>query len=481
MSAMRKTTVGVIRDAHIIGRSSCLSDPQLPGLSIACDANAMRRVFEEQVFARSGASRRMRVRRCVIEHARYKRGRNAMFAYRVDVVDNENQVRPVRFCVRIYPAGRSVSRWRKALATPLFATPEWPSLCHVPTLEMLVWTFPNERKLKHLPTLMDVAWMVREPLSTLVTRHYGAGWQVEHCDHQLAHYVPEHGATVRITLTLCHTKNAERRQWCLYAKTFDDDKGAVTYRRMQQLWCTRASSQYRMARPLEYLSAHRILFQQAVDGHPLVECNPEDDYSSALNEALAKAFASFHRAVLAIPVTSIGGEDCLARLRERSTLLASVEDVSGDQLRLLLGYMEDHVPIDLPDKFSTLHGDLHPKNVLMHARCSVTLIDLDNMHTGSREKELGSWLATLCYRAIMRDEPIGSTMRRCREFLQIYSRSARTALCQNDLQWFIAYALVAERAYRCVTRMKGGRRVYVTPLLELALDFACRRVDELFV
>jgi Ser/Thr protein kinase RdoA (MazF antagonist) len=130
----------------------------------------------------------------------------------------------------------------------------------------------------------------------------------------------------------------------------------------------------------------------------------------------------------------------------------------GDLVQSLLG---DPPPSQPP---VLLHGDLHPKNVLVH-EAGVSLVDLDQAGAGPAAAELGGTLARLwCPRP--GDAIDGDTAAAAGEAL-LTSYERRPA--HRELLWYAAAALLVERAVRAISRVDIAgiadlERVLVTAL-----------------
>jgi aminoglycoside phosphotransferase (APT) family kinase protein len=96
-----------------------------------------------------------------------------------------------------------------------------------------------------------------------------------------------------------------------------------------------------------------------------------------------------------------------------------------------------------------LHGDLHPKNVLLHEE-RLSLLDLDQAATGPASLDIGSVIAGLYCEActgLLKDEDCSSLIS---AFLTGYGPT------EDSLRWYVAAALLEERALRAVTRIRFG-------------------------
>src|SRR5688500_11359689 len=88
-----------------------------------------------------------RVSACERRFAKYRVGDGLRVVYRVAVDGVERHV-----AARGFPAGAGAAAYRRALTAAVPAPPLRP-VVHVPELEAVFWTFPNDRRLTTLPLL----------------------------------------------------------------------------------------------------------------------------------------------------------------------------------------------------------------------------------------------------------------------------------------------------------------------------------------
>ena len=119
-----------------------------------------------------------------------------------------------------------------------------------------------------------------------------------------------------------------------------------------------------------------------------------------------------------------------------------------------------------------LHGDLHPKNVLVHD-AGISLVDLDQAGAGPAAAEVGGMLARLwCPRP--GDEITDDTA--CSRG-RLVPHVLRPALGHRDLLWYAAAALLVERAARAVHRVDVRTLAVLEQVLATALRWAEDRTD----
>lgn len=447
-----------------------ITDPALPHLGTTLDAALMRGVFADELFASEELRQHHQVRDCEIIQARYKPGKNCLVSYRLMIRGElTDQTCEQILCARIYETGGSRPRFIKAqsqsLVTPRFGDP----IFHIPGLEMVVWNFPNDRKLTGLPKITNTDCLKNEILPPVIAAAYGAGWEIAALTNEIVHYVAEHTCTVRVTLELRHATTSETRSVVLYGKTYYNDEGAETYARMRQLW--QSEARLGMAQPLAYQAEIKTLWQAGLHGASLYEQEGDGQRFLALLKRAAVAVAALHQS----PVSSsrrIGIADLFARFGEVERMVALSRPESLSKLRVLIDCLKRQSPQLSERPTATLHGDLHLKNFFVNDQ-EVALIDLDNVCLGDPLQELGSFVASLYYRELSQEGPIqqGSiqlAQQKADAFICAYAEGVEWEVSDSILRWHTAAALIAERAYRCITRLKTGGLTILDDIIALA-------------
>ncbi|MDH3664027.1 MAG: phosphotransferase, partial [Alphaproteobacteria bacterium] len=126
-------------------------------------------------------------------------------------------------------------------------------------------------------------------------------------------------------------------------------------------------------------------------------------------------------------------------------------------------------PNDAASPIATLHGDCHAKNVLV-VRDEIALIDLDNVAIGPPLHDVGSFAAALIHGALVTRRPVGDVLSDIGAFVESYRRNVPWPVSDEAVAWYTATALLQERVYRTITRLKPGRLGLIGVLIDLADD-----------
>ncbi|MFQ5555418.1 MAG: hypothetical protein ACE5GC_08635, partial [Acidimicrobiia bacterium] len=168
-----------------------MREPVLQGAAAALDPASARRAIESALFDGVPGSE---IGPCEVERVRYAPREKLQVTYRFEVVRHDTGTRTVqRASARLYPVGESSRRYRRARVNA--RSHAGRALGHVPEMGMVLWGFPNDRKLESIARLLDSTWLETKALPALPTVT-SAG----RCQPELVRYVSEHTCTVRVAV-----------------------------------------------------------------------------------------------------------------------------------------------------------------------------------------------------------------------------------------------------------------------------------------
>ena len=445
------------------------TDARLPQLPIILDQEAMSEILQQRLQDSIGSRDQLAVRQCEILQVRYKPESSCMVSYRLDIEKEATGERAEQIlCGRALPQGSSRSQWEKAcqraLVQPRFGKP----LLHVPEVEMVLWTFPNDRKIHTLPAMIQLTHNISQSLPQWLVAHVGEEWRVTDTNSRVMHYVGEHTCTVRTTLEVQHRTGDTHRRISIYGKTYYDNEGAHTDHVMRELWSSEArrSGRLCMAEPLWYDARLKTLWQLGIHGTTLERDAIEGSNSSLLFVEAGHAVAALH-ATSVSQLQAITVPNLVKKLAVVGSLLAQHQPFSRPILVPLLSRLTAQAAMIPIHPTATLHGDLHLKNLFL-TDGTIALIDLDNVCQGPPGWDIGSFVAGLLTGTLANHGSSSRTVSHVQLFLDHYHRSVAWTIDTPTIAWFTAVALVAERSYRCITRLKDNQRGLLNGLLRLA-------------
>ena len=377
---------------------------------------------------------------CTRVRAKYRRGQSLRATYRVGHGAGSRLV-----SARMFPAARAAAQFLLAKDAAIGQGADPRSVLFDEETSTVFWVFPQDRKLLGLGPLTSPPPELRGA--------FGAPWT----QSELMAYTPEKAATVR-----CADAHGDAVGFAKVQCGEDGRRSVAVLRAARRgiaehggLWLPYA---------IGYLpEQHMALFSPA-PGRPLNQLSPTavpeamKELGAALSVLHAQPTDGF------APFTRLDPDQVVAA---RHLVCAARPDLVSltDQL---VGALLPSAPARGPSVL--LHGDLHPKNVLVHDR-GVSLVDLDQASAGPAAAELGGALARLwCPRpgdeldADTADAAAGA-------LLASYDRTPS----HNDLLWYAAAALLVERAVRAISRVDVAGIGDLERVLETALRWAGRR------
>ncbi|MEO5658994.1 MAG: phosphotransferase, partial [Polaromonas sp.] len=343
-----------------------------------------------------------------------------------------------------------------------------PALRLLPGLDMLTWWWPNDAKLAAPHLLADARALREQVLPGLVAvLSDGRGTLVDH-EIAIVQYVPEQRLTARVDL---HWETGgQQAGQRVYAKSSRVPDGATAHAILHALQDSPAwrAGCLRTPRALLWQPDFELRWQLGLPGRALLDLPPNE--AACLANQLGAQLATLHatpvqtpceltRAVLhkrLVQVTEVLGE---ALPVSRATLVQLAQDLT-DGLRWLDGAA-----------LVTLHGDLHPRNVLADDGI-LALIDLDDLHRGPALLELGAWIAEGMYRATLEGAEPTRDQRAWQALLEGYADAGGSRPLPQAMAWACAWNLLCQRAWRCVVNLKPGRFAIAPRLIALAADIA---------
>jgi aminoglycoside phosphotransferase len=372
---------------------------------------------------------------CERVNAKYRVGDSLRVAYRVTAGGRCHTVAGRTF------AGRSASVYGRAAAASSADGP-LPAVLHVPELETVFWTFPNDRRLAGLRLLDGRSGALNRLVGQAVART------------RLMAYAPERAATAAcldpggrvLAYVKVHWDAAERELASARAAAAAVDPADPNLRLPRVLAASPADG----ALVLEPLSGLRL------DGLATAELGP------ALR-ALGAGLATLHAAR---PLPSRGFD----RLdTDRLTLAAEmISRVRPDCERAATGVLANLLErtADGAGAPVHLHGDANLRNALLDGR-RIALVDLEDAAAGPAAADLGFVLAGLL--AARAQERLGSSDQDALAAALVRGYGAVAPVPDSPaLRWHTAASVLARVAVPAVGRVRPIALARLAPMLRAA-------------
>ncbi len=250
----------------------------------------------------------------------------------------------------------------------------------VPEMDMVIWRFPEDPGLPQLPQLLNPElapqFLPLQQLGNIKPE------QVNHVDIQVVRYRPEQRCILRYEIT--HGKKNARN--VLYAKVFNDGKGAQVFSRISHCHGLGVALGARVARPVHYDPSMRTVWQEALTGTPPAEYLANGNYREIM-QMTGSCLARLHAARLPMNKT-VSRKDRLADAIKKSCKLAQAFPELSESLERLAGYLQARLPQLPPAQETVIHGDMHFGQFLIQPDGTLALFDFDEWSLGDPAQDL---------------------------------------------------------------------------------------------
>lgn len=466
----------IAEDQASRSRNDVPRDRRLPHLASLFDSETMKKRLQDHLHTTARDPSPWLIRSCEPIQVRYTPDSSCLITFRLTIEHSATSERDeLVLCGRAFPPGRSRAQWRTANVRPRVTPRFGPALIHLPDVEMVLWSFPNHPLLHTLPAAIKAVHLTPTFLRDWLVSELGSGWHISDTTALVVHELGEQTCTVQISIACSHSNAHVRHTRTIFGTTYAKDTGTRTARVMRQLWnsAARRSGQFSVPQLLRYDADLKTLWHRGVHGttlnnHPIdyLACTP-------VLMKVACAVAAFHSTPLT-SLRSITRAQVMQRLETVGSLLLRCQPACRAVLVPLLVRLTAQATMIPARPTTTLHGKLHT-NSLVLTEGTITVINLDHVGTGHPGQDLGSFIAGLLTWGVARQASLSQMASHAQLFLDQYHQAVPWKMGKPVVAWFIAFALVTEHAYQCITRLTNGRRGMVDQLLYLANDISKAR------
>lgn len=435
----------------------CTGDPLGPALLQAMDPATLRETFE-------AAIPRACVESAEIDRAKYKPGAKALLSARVRLAgESAEQL----FAVRVLPPGKAHARYQRAVEE---AGPG--EVLFLERIGAVAWAFPADLRITGLRHLGDRDLFEQAILPELA-QAIAPGGAVETWSSEIAHYAAEQSCTMRVRLN-GRIASGEAFARTLYGKCHAGGEGGAAVQALNEIGSALEREHMPMcgiARVILEQPQFGIQWQESAPGVQL-EMAELFDSASGLAERVGAAVAGLHG--LPVKIEAPPAAPDLGRLERRLAIAAVLPAAVRARVASLQAWLARRAPPrPHPSALRLCHGDLHAKNMFDDGAC-IHFIDFDAVHMAPPEHDAASLFAAMTYRAALQRVPEDATAAAFSRWRCGYE-SAGGRLNEERLAWLSVYCLLDERLYRCLTRLKPGRRAIAEALVAQAEGITQRR------
>ncbi len=444
-------------------------DRQGRGFEIFFDPDRMKVIFQQRLSDFSQG--RLAISDCRIGYTRYKTYKkpsawdqsSLSVCYHLEIHDpSARKNRREILYAKAFLGDRSRIEFQKIKGVSSIPSACEEGILHFSELDMIVWVFPNDPVLLHLPECIHPEAVKRHlPYDRLPSGLNGPA-DISGLDSEVVHYRPEVRCTTRYRLQ--SGTAADPKEIVVYGKTFNDARGEEIYQRMNALRRSGADNTERfiVAAPLAYSEEIKTVWQSGLDGDPFADVINETNYRSLL-ERVAGGLACFHKSGLSSTVR-ITLDDHLEEIKKKiAKLIHAFPGLSGP-LQSIATHLALRLPYSMPIPDRILHGDFSIQQLLV-CRGGIAFFDFDEFAVGDPTQDVANFIVDLYFRSFDR----GFVKYMEVAFIYAYRRRIDWSLSAERLQWHLQIQFIT-KAYRLYIQQKPGFEKKIGEIISLAQE-----------
>lgn len=445
-------------------------DAVFPQLAVVTNTLAMKEIFQRELpgFIEG----RLELHNVLLNQMRYEPGKKCHLNYQLVVKDlaNGKTQRPLCFAMIEpgLPQNEAAANYAKALRHALFQPKVLPALHFLPKLNMILWGYPNDPKLRHLHRLTN-----RENLKEVVQSlwpflHLPPEAKLRRIFTKRIKYVPRDRCTLRHRLLF-----EGAAPLVLYSKMLNPKtNGELIFKTMQTLWHAPVcqAGGLLIPEPLFFAPEMNAIFVRGLKGK-----NADDHLNELdLDETAAQigaGLAGIHQCQIA-GLPARGDEHVIAEAAEAVEILSNFNPAYRPRVEALaLALREKYAGLpSLPP--APIHSAFRLSQFLV-VDGKLALIDFDDFVQGNPIADVASFVAHLLYLPLKGEsakDGLAPERGRAaiRRFCRAYAAAAPWGLPNDILIWQTAAHLLGKQAKKCIRLAKENHAKKVDQLLNWA-------------
>jgi hypothetical protein len=380
------------------------------------------------------------------------------------------------FYAKVYLAGRSHAAWQ-ALGEPAGDAQGLPAVMHLAGLDMIVWRFPHDPSIRHLPSAV-VEQLVKQHLPLAALLPPGVQAELAQFVVELVHYQPEKCCTTRYRLQW-HDAQApgEVQQLVIYGKTYSDDRGSRVYARQLHYWREAA---FAICQPLGYDETIKTVWSLGIEGLPLAQVIEPANHRRLLGQ-VSRCLAAVHASDLHElgALREISQAELLADCLKKIGKLSRACPPCAAPLALLAAPVQSLAALlaQSAGVRHALHGDFHIDQMLACGD-DVVVFDFDSFAVGDPERDLAEFIVALLFQPF---DP-AFVQRLAQGLMEAYCAQVSWKVRTDHLRWYALVEFVT-RCWRFYRQQQTGwdgalqRSVAHLPALEALIVVLAAVID----
>lgn len=440
-------------------------DAIFPQLATVTDPHAMKEVFQREFGGFLNG--RLELENVAVMEVRYEPEKKCHVSYGLRLKDltTGQTKRPICFAT-IEPGppwGDAAAKFAAAARDVQFQPKLLPALHFMADLNMIVWAYPNDPKLKQLYRVVR-----KKELQEILSAHWDnlkapSETKLKSIKSRRIKYVPRDRCTLRHRLLF---DDAEKI--VLYSKTLNrKTNGELIFKTIQTLWNSPLSQtgEFLIPEPLFFAPELNAIFVRGLQGINA------DEHLAALDldqvaVQIGVGLAGMQQCHIAgIPHAT--ADDVMAPILEAEAILGKFAADYLPRVEALTTALQEkyaHLPALPP---APIHSAFRLSQFLV-VDDKLALIDFDDFVLGNPITDVASFVAHLLYLPLKGELTTAQSRSAIRRFCATYAARAPWGLPQEVFVWQTAAQLLGKQAKKCIRLAKENHAEKVERLLDLA-------------
>ncbi len=439
-------------------------DVQLPELRIITDTKVVKEVFQHRLpgFIEG----RLRIEDLALNDFRYAPGEKCRVSYKLQVRDmlTGDEGSQDIFGV-IEPNGGAEAKYANARRETHIQPKFGPALFELPELNMVLWGFPNDPKLKQLPRLWDDGTLLELLKQYWHVFNLPPSAKLVNVTTKLIKHAPEDRCTLRHTL---HLEGAS--EVVAYSKIFAPaTSGALIFKTIRTLRQAPVcqSGEILIPEPLFFDAEMNVIFMRGLEGVNADE-NPATLDLDRIAQECGVALAGIHQCHLP-DLPSRSEEYTMSHVLEAEEMLGCLGADYKPRLEAITAALRGKYPGLAQVAPTPIHSAFRLSQLLL-VDGKIALVDFDDFQLGNPISDVASFVAHLLYLSLKGKLTLEQSRSAIRHFGRAYAGRAPWGLPKEVLAWQTAAHLVGKQAKKCLKLAKKNYLYTIVQLLSMAVE-----------
>jgi len=339
-----------------------------------------------------------------------------------------------------------------------------PALYFLSELNMIVWAYPNDPKLKQLYRVAR-----KDSLTKIINEHWDSlrvppEAKLKNINTRRIKYVPRDRCTLRHTLFFDGAV-----KMVIYSKTLNrKTDGELIFKTMQALWSSPVcqSGEFLIPEPLFFARDLNAIFVRGLEGMNADDHLVELDLDRVAAQ-IGAGLAGIHQCHIAeIPHST--ADHVMAQAVEAEAILGKFDAAYLPRVETLITALREKYPQLTPLPPAPIHSAFRLSQFLV-VDGKLALIDFDDFVLGNPMADVASFVAHLLYLPLKGELTVERSRSAIRHFCSTYAAAAPWGLPNEVLIWQTAAQLLGKQAKKCIRLAKENHAAKVDQLLNLAI------------